>query len=116
MTEEEEAEASAGEGSNVVVKKGHGAVAFTVETGSTGEDSEGEDWEGRPGGMTREARTKSYSQGEYGRLLQEQANRLAAQQASTTPPGTPPPRSPGSSAKKLATGRYEHKRSAFACY
>ena len=91
---EEEAE-EAEDGPNVEIKKGKGLVVFAVETGSS---SDGEDWEG--GG--RMDRTKSYSQGEYGRLLQEQASRLAAQQASTTPPGTPPPRSPNSSAKKLA--------------
>lgn len=83
---------------DVEIKEGAGSVRFAVEVDrsdsadsvSTDDDDEEE--------CTRTKRTKSYSQGEYGRLLAEQAKRLDAaarelqdslQQTTPKSPGTP---------------------------
>ena len=71
----------------LVVKEGAGTVRFAVERAGTDRETHSDE-DGAENGesITRAVRSKSYSQGEYGRLLVEQAERLAA--ASQLQPNT----------------------------
>jgi hypothetical protein len=81
------------------IQEGARGVLFAVEAPPGGDGSASPDSSLSTDDETvpvRESRTKSYSQGEYGRLLAEQANRLAARQqemngslTGSSPPATP---------------------------
>lgn len=89
----------------VEVKEGPGSVRFTVEIANSDSEDHSDEDSQTVDNEIRAGRTKSYSQGEYGRLLEEQAKRLAAArevQLNSSPMATP--RSPGTQAQLNSDG------------
>jgi hypothetical protein len=74
------------------VKEGPGSVRFAVEVANSDSEDYSDEDSLSADNETRAVRHKSYSQGEYGRLLEEQAKRLAAArelQLNSSPVATP---------------------------